>query len=73
MHLLSWVGVHWPLWRKKMEEDEFVYDRSQSYETNFTRWYNMNCDERSDYNERLYTEEEGKAVFKEFIKHKNVR
>ena len=56
-----------------MKEDEFVYDRSQSYETNFIRWYNMNCDERSDYNERLYTEEEGKAVFKEFIKHKNVR
>ena len=53
-----------------MREDEFVYDRSQSYETNFIRWYNMNCDERADYNERLYTEEEGKAVFKDFIKYK---
>jgi hypothetical protein len=52
-----------------MKEDEFVYDRSQSYETNFARWYNMNCDERSDYNERLYTKEEGRQVFKQFIKN----
>tara|TARA_R110000823_G_C15739804_1_gene480678 strand:+ start:89 stop:253 length:165 start_codon:yes stop_codon:yes gene_type:complete len=51
-----------------MREYEFVYDRDQSYETNFARWYNMNCDERSDYNERLYTEEEGRQVFKQFTK-----
>tara|TARA_R100000750_G_scaffold60204_1_gene49418 strand:+ start:273 stop:452 length:180 start_codon:yes stop_codon:yes gene_type:complete len=54
---------------EKMGEDRFVYDRSQSYETNFARWYNMNCDERSDYNERLYTKEEGRQVFKQFMKN----
>ena len=52
-----------------MREHRFVYDRDQSYETNFNRWYNMNCNERSDYNERLYTEEEGKVVFEQFIKN----
>ena len=56
-----------------MRDDKFVYDRRQSYETNFIRWYSMNCDERSEYKERLYTEDEGKAVFKDFIQHKNVR
>ena len=52
-----------------MREDEFVYDHGQSRETNFTRWYNMNCDERSGYNEKPYTEEEGRQVFKQFIKN----
>lgn len=54
---------------EKMEEDRFVYDRAQSYENNFSRWYNMNCDERSYYNEKLYTREEGRQVFKQFIKN----
>ena len=41
-----------------------------SYEKNFSNWYNMNCAERSDYNERLYSEEEGKLVFKSMYKKK---
>tara|TARA_R110000751_G_scaffold149398_1_gene254340 strand:+ start:810 stop:986 length:177 start_codon:yes stop_codon:yes gene_type:complete len=53
---------------EEMREDRFVYDRAQSYENNFARWYKMNCDERSDYNEKLYTKEEGRQVFKDFIK-----
>ena len=51
-----------------MKEYEFVYDEDQSYEINFRRWYNMNCSERSDYNERLYNEEEGKLVFNSMFK-----
>ena len=53
----------------EMTEYEFVYDKDQSYEINFRRWYNMNCSERSHYNEKLYTEEEGEKVFKSFLKN----
>jgi len=53
---------------KIMREYEFIYDKDSSYENNFNRWYNMNCAERSDYNERLYNEEEGKLVFNSMFK-----
>ena len=53
----------------EMTEYRFVYDKDQSYEINFRRWYNMNCSERSQYNEKLYTEEEGEKVFKSFLKN----
>jgi len=56
-----------------MREDEFVYDEEEAFDWNYNRWYDMNCAERSEYKERLYTKEEGKAVFKSFIKYKNVR
>ena len=52
---------------------EFVYDEEATFDCNYDRWYYMNCDERSEYKERLYTKEEGKAVFKSFIKYKNAR
>jgi len=51
-----------------MSEREFVYDEDQSRERNFGRWYEMNCDERSGYNEKSYTREEGEAVFEDFVK-----
>ena len=51
-----------------MRQYEFIYDKDSSYENNFNRWYNMNCAERSDYNERLYSEEEGKLVFNSMFK-----
>tara|TARA_B100000963_G_scaffold357406_1_gene379542 strand:- start:2058 stop:2222 length:165 start_codon:yes stop_codon:yes gene_type:complete len=41
----------------------FEYDESISYEQNFTVWYDMNCRERSAWNERQYTLEEAKLVF----------
>lgn len=51
-----------------MREYEFKYNDNMSYEDNFSKWYNMNCAERSDYNERLYSEEEGKLVFDNMFK-----
>ena len=56
-----------------MREYEFKYNDNMSYEDNFSKWYNMNCAERSDYNERLYNEEEGKLVFKSMYKKKRRR
>ena len=53
-----------------MREYEFKYNDNMSYDDNFSKWYNMNCAERSDYNERLYSEEEGKLVFKSMYKKK---
>jgi hypothetical protein len=52
---------------------EFIYDEKETFDCNYDRWYDMNCAERSEYKERLYTKEEGKAVFKSFIKYKNAR
>ena len=53
-----------------MREYEFKYNDNMSYEDNFSKWYNMNCAERLDYNERIYSEEEGKLVFKSMYKKK---
>jgi len=54
-----------------MREFKFKYDEGQSEEINFERWYNMNCREKADYNEKLYTKEEGKRVFKQYINNDN--
>ena len=53
--------------------EEFVYDEEETFDWNYDRWYDMNCAEREEHKERLYTKEEGKAVFKRFIKHQNAR
>jgi len=53
-----------------MREYEFKYNDNMSYDDNFSKWYNMNCAERLDYNERIYSEEEGKLVFKSMYKKK---
>ena len=58
---------------KRLSEYEFDYDEEETFKRNYDRWYDMNCAERSEYQERLYTREEGKAVFKDFIKYKNAR
>lgn len=43
----------------------FEYDKSMTFEENFNVWYDMNCRERRNYNEELYTKEQGMTVFKE--------
>tara|TARA_Y100000592_G_C5299546_1_gene234813 strand:+ start:347 stop:514 length:168 start_codon:yes stop_codon:yes gene_type:complete len=43
----------------------FEYDESMTFEDNFVVWYDMNCRERSAWNEKVYTKEEGMKVFKE--------
>ena len=51
-----------------MREHEFKYDKGASYKTNFHEWYRMNCSERSEYKEELYSEREGKLVFDKMFK-----
>lgn len=41
----------------------FEYDESATPEHNFCNWYNMNCTERKDWNEKPYTLKEAKATF----------
>lgn len=55
-------------WEGTMREHEFKYDKDESYKTNFSRWYRMNCAERLDYKEELYSEREGKLVFDKMFK-----
>ena len=43
---------------------EFEYCNSDTYEENFDRWYVMNCKERLDHNEDIYSMKEGLEVFK---------
>ena len=43
----------------------FEYDESLTFEENFTVWYDMNCRERSAWNEKQYTVEEARIVFNE--------
>jgi hypothetical protein len=54
-----------------MDDDELVfqYNPDASYERNFTRWFMMNCAERAEFGEQVYTQQEGLKVFKQFIKH----
>ena len=51
-----------------MREHEFKYDKGASYKTNFHEWYRMNCSERLEYKEELYSEREGKMVFDKMFK-----
>ena len=46
-------------------DPQFNYDESMTFEENFNVWYDMNCRERSNYNEELYTKEEGLKIFEE--------
>ena len=43
----------------------FEYDESLTFEENFNVWYDMNCRERSAWNEKQYTVEEARIVFNE--------
>ena len=43
--------------------ETFVYDKSISYEANYSAWRIMNNDERFKYNQRTYSDEEARAVF----------
>jgi hypothetical protein len=48
--------------------EEFIYDGSRDFEENFQRWFVLNCEERSYYNDTQYTEEHGREVFAELVK-----
>ena len=46
-----------------MSNYKFTYDKSISYEDNYSAWRIMNNDERRKYNDRIYSDEEARAVF----------
>ena len=48
--------------------EKFIYDGSRDFEENFQRWFILNCEERSYYNDTQYTEEHGREVFAELVK-----
>tara|TARA_R110000824_G_scaffold80012_8_gene201546 strand:+ start:10028 stop:10207 length:180 start_codon:yes stop_codon:yes gene_type:complete len=49
-----------------MQEDLiFNYDETLSMERNFSLWFMMNCAERAEFGEQVYTQKEGLKVFKE--------
>ena len=48
--------------------EKFIYDGSRNFEENFQRWFILNCEERSYYNDTQYTEEHGREVFAELVK-----
>ena len=48
--------------------EKFIYDDSRDFEENFQRWFILNCEERSYYNDTQYTEEHGREVFAELVK-----
>jgi len=50
-----------------MVDDELVfhYSPEDSFERNFRRWFTMNCEERAEFGEQSYSQEEGLKVFKE--------
>tara|TARA_R100000900_G_scaffold52580_2_gene42101 strand:+ start:288 stop:488 length:201 start_codon:yes stop_codon:yes gene_type:complete len=50
--------------------EEFIYDGSQDFEENFQRWFVLNCEERSYYNDTQYTEERGREIFADIVKSK---
>tara|TARA_R100001377_G_scaffold78764_1_gene56648 strand:- start:1550 stop:1729 length:180 start_codon:yes stop_codon:yes gene_type:complete len=51
-----------------MDEDLFFdYDKTLSDERNFTQWFMMNCSERAEFGEQVYTQEEGLKVFKQLF------
>ena len=41
----------------------FAYNKSISYEANYSAWRVMNNDERFKHNQRTYSDEEARAVF----------
>ena len=48
--------------------EEFIYDGSQDFEANFERWFTLNCEERSYYNEPQYTREHAREIFADMVK-----
>jgi len=60
-------AMHYTLRRKRMVDDELVfhYSPEDSFERNFRRWFTMNCEERAEFGEQSYSQEEGLKVFKE--------
>ena len=50
--------------------EEFIYDGSRDFEEKFQRWFILNCDELSYYNDTQYTEDLGREVFAELVKKK---
>ena len=48
-------------WEKNMET--FEYSTHLTFQENFEKWYAMNSDEKSFYNEPPYTRKEGETVF----------
>ena len=45
------------------DEEVFEYNSRITYQENFGKWYVMNSDEKSSFNETPYTKEKGKTVF----------
>ena len=54
-------------------EPNFKYDESMTFDENFAVWYDMNCRELTDWNETVYTREEGLNVFNQMfgLEHTN--
>tara|TARA_R100001129_G_scaffold71299_1_gene48524 strand:+ start:256 stop:444 length:189 start_codon:yes stop_codon:yes gene_type:complete len=50
--------------------EQFKYDDETSFESNFERWFLLNCDEKKVYNEKPYKREEALTVFKNYVKDK---
>lgn len=48
----------------------FNYEDSQSFEQNFTDWYLLNCQERTQWGETPYSREEGFEVFSNLFEKK---
>lgn len=46
-----------------MDNYTFTYDKSISYEANYSAWRIMNNDERFKFNQRTYSDDEARAVF----------
>ena len=42
---------------------EYKYEKQESYDCNFRRWFDMNRKEREMFNDRLLSEEEAFARF----------
>lgn len=43
--------------------DVFTYEDTETFDSNFRKWYYMNSKERSMYGETLQTEQEGYVMF----------
>tara|TARA_S200002703_G_C3589000_1_gene180916 strand:+ start:267 stop:458 length:192 start_codon:yes stop_codon:yes gene_type:complete len=47
----------------KYEITEFIYDESRSFETNFDQWFQLNTQERYNFNEDPLHPEEAHDMF----------
>jgi len=43
--------------------NKFTYDTNSSHEENFTEWFNMNSEERLQYNQKQYSIVMARLVF----------